>query len=242
MDVELAVDGDPSGDEARSLRRWLLETPEFRGRVSLRESPPDPAELGRRIDAVVLALGGAAENSAESLLEVLQGWLSSRRRTPAAVPFSLQLRLAPGEITASVSAELANGQLDESLRAFIDELTARLRSNAEVACPADVTRPPGEITDGPAGFAAHEVRELARVFNSAPRVDLLLRAAGLGPELFLAFESAPNVLAYWTDVGHQLALGRSPRGRSRILAMAADEFPANPVFRGAREVPPGPTG
>ena len=33
------------------LRQWLLDVPEFRGRVSLRESAPQTGEMGARLEA-----------------------------------------------------------------------------------------------------------------------------------------------------------------------------------------------
>jgi hypothetical protein len=241
VDVELRVVGDPTGDELRGLARWLVGVAEFHGRVSLREPAAGPGEMGRRVEAVVLALGGAAERSADALDRTLAGWLSSRRRPPGG-GFSLQLRISPGEVVASVSTGLPDGQLDASLRAFVDELTARLRSErdaAQAADPARRSRDNGDNSaDGPAGFAEVEVGELARAFDSRAKADGVLRRAGLRPESFGAFEGAPTAQAYWAEVSHQLRLGKAPGGRRRLLAAAAEEFPGNPAFRGTDGLPP----
>lgn len=248
LDVELVVDGDPSGDELRSLRRWLLEVPEFRGRVSLRESAPGPGEMGPRLDAVVLALGGAAERSAEALDHTLTAWLTSRRRPAPGAAFTLQARITPDEIVASVSGNLENGQLDASLRGFVDELTERMRREREAnklagAAGQSRIRPSrpsrdDDGADGCAGLADAEVRALAEAFDSRAKAVTLLRNAGLRPESFTVFDSAPDAQAYWAEVGHELALGRAPGGRRRLLAAAAAEYPGNPAFRGDIDGPP----
>jgi Effector Associated Constant Component 1 len=83
MDVEVMTGGVASGDELLSLRTWLLDEPEFRGRVSLRETPPQPGKMGPITDALVLALasgGGVvlARAALRTLGSVLVAWLRSR--------------------------------------------------------------------------------------------------------------------------------------------------------------------
>ena len=77
------IGGVASGDELRSLRTWLLDEPEFRGRVTLRETPPQPGNMGPIADALVLALasgGGVvlARTALRTLGSVLVAWLRSR--------------------------------------------------------------------------------------------------------------------------------------------------------------------
>src|SRR5215470_2248345 len=83
MDVEVMIRGVASGDELISLRTWLLDEPEFRGRVSLRETPPQAGKMGPTADALVLALasGGGAmlvATALRTLGSVLVVWLKSR--------------------------------------------------------------------------------------------------------------------------------------------------------------------
>jgi hypothetical protein len=237
LDVELVVDGDPSGDELRSLRRWLLDVPEFRGRVSMRESVPGPGELGSRLDVVVLALSGAVERSAEALEHTLAAWLSSRCRPGLGARRTLTVQITPGEVVASVSIAPAGGQLDPSVRAFIDGLTERMRRERAADRAAGNVgsapiRPSEDGVEGWAGLADDEVIALAEAFGSRAKAVTLLRKAGLRPELFAAFDVATDPQAYWVEVGHELALGRALDGRRRLLAAAAAEYPGNLAFRG----------
>lgn len=73
------VGSDNLIDELSSLRQWLGDEPEFRGRVRLEEAPFEAGQMGGLADAlsVALASGGA--------LTVLAGsvsvWLRQRRST-----------------------------------------------------------------------------------------------------------------------------------------------------------------
>jgi hypothetical protein len=59
VSADLVADHD---DPARSLRSWLVDEDELRGRVRLMDRPPEPGRLGAWLEtvAVVLAPGGAA--------------------------------------------------------------------------------------------------------------------------------------------------------------------------------------
>lgn len=46
VDVEITTGDASSGDQLRNLRRWLLDEPEFRGQVALREASPRAGEMG----------------------------------------------------------------------------------------------------------------------------------------------------------------------------------------------------
>ncbi|WP_322750309.1 MULTISPECIES: effector-associated constant component EACC1 [unclassified Frankia] len=65
-----------AGDDMRSLRDWLVEEDELRGRVRLVEVPPAPGELGPLLDALNIALesGGAAT----TLATIAVAWIRSR--------------------------------------------------------------------------------------------------------------------------------------------------------------------
>ncbi|MFD8807227.1 hypothetical protein [Streptomyces sp. NPDC059597] len=77
MDVRLDAEGPEAADLLRSLREWLSDDPSLRGRLGLRERPPDPGTLGPVLEAVVVALGpgGAATALATGVI----AWLRSRR-------------------------------------------------------------------------------------------------------------------------------------------------------------------
>lgn len=58
MDVTVSVAGrDAAVEELRSLFTWLAGEEEFRGRVRLVETAPEPGTLGGWPEAVVVALG-----------------------------------------------------------------------------------------------------------------------------------------------------------------------------------------
>ncbi|MGV9426092.1 effector-associated constant component EACC1 [Streptomyces sp. NPDC003656] len=77
MDVRLDAEGLEAADQLRSLHEWLSDDQSLRGRLGLRERPPDPGTLGPVLEAVVVALGpgGAATALATGVI----AWLRSRR-------------------------------------------------------------------------------------------------------------------------------------------------------------------
>ncbi|MYU66803.1 MULTISPECIES: effector-associated constant component EACC1 [unclassified Streptomyces] len=77
MDVRLDAEGPEAADLLRSLHGWLRDDQSLRGRLGLRERPPDPGALGPVLDAVVVALGpgGAATALATGVI----AWLRGRR-------------------------------------------------------------------------------------------------------------------------------------------------------------------
>ncbi|WP_237774072.1 effector-associated constant component EACC1 [Actinosynnema sp. ALI-1.44] len=70
------VEPDETADELRSLRQWLSDVDELRGRVTAVESPPAPGALGPVPDALVVALGPGATTTA--LATGLVAWLRDR--------------------------------------------------------------------------------------------------------------------------------------------------------------------
>jgi hypothetical protein len=62
VDVRVSAEGENPADELESLRDWLAETGELKGRVSGVESPSPVGALGPVLDAVLIAMGpgGAA--------------------------------------------------------------------------------------------------------------------------------------------------------------------------------------
>ncbi|MEV5141105.1 hypothetical protein AB0K71_12555 [Streptomyces syringium] len=77
MDVAVTTHGPGRGDQLRSLRDWLADSPEMRGRVEGVERPPEVGTLGPVLDALSVALGpaGAASAFATGLI----AWLRTRR-------------------------------------------------------------------------------------------------------------------------------------------------------------------
>jgi hypothetical protein len=123
-----AVAGD---DPARSLRSWLVDADELRGRVHTVESSPRLGELGAWVDAlaVVLAPGGAAAVLAGAVLS----WMRCNR-----ADLRVTLRRGDGE-QAEVEVKRLRG-LDaaslpaviEALRRWLDGDTPAVQSRAEL--------------------------------------------------------------------------------------------------------------
>lgn len=69
--------GEDAQDELSSLRQWLADEAEFRGRVRVERAPVEPGHMGAITDALQVAL------SNEGALTVLAGsvavWLRQRR-------------------------------------------------------------------------------------------------------------------------------------------------------------------
>jgi len=76
VDVRVSAEGENPAGELESLRDWLADTGELRGRVVGIESPPPADALGPVLDGVLIALGpgGAAAAFATALVS----WLRHR--------------------------------------------------------------------------------------------------------------------------------------------------------------------
>ncbi|MBL7500892.1 hypothetical protein I6A84_03890 [Frankia sp. CNm7] len=230
LDIELHIDDD-TGDELRSLRRWLLDVPELRGRVTTHQQLPQEGELGAHPNSLILALEGATERAAESLGRTLSSWAEARRRTVSAHRLTIEARIGPDEVVLSIDTAVRDGQLDPSVRALVDEITTRLRYGRKADPPTSDTQVEAVDHAGePAGFTDDELQTLAAAFPSRTSAETLLRDAGMKPETFTTFESAPSALAWWTETSRALALGKELYGRHRLLRAAAARYPASPTL------------
>ncbi|MGW6705218.1 effector-associated constant component EACC1 [Streptomyces sp. NPDC054956] len=77
MDVAVIAEGPDAGDHLRSLRDWLADSQELRGRVEAVELPPETGTLGPVLDALSVALGPAGAVSA--FATGIIAWLRTRR-------------------------------------------------------------------------------------------------------------------------------------------------------------------
>ncbi|WP_327303241.1 hypothetical protein OG730_06190 [Streptomyces sp. NBC_01298] len=77
MDVAVIAEGPDGEDQLRSLRDWLSDSQELRGRVEGVERPPRAGTLGPVLDALSVALGPAG--AASALATGLVAWLRTRR-------------------------------------------------------------------------------------------------------------------------------------------------------------------
>ncbi|OAA26872.1 hypothetical protein UG55_101152 [Frankia sp. EI5c] len=84
-----------------------------------------------------------------------------------------------------------------------------------------------------------ELRELSKVYHRGNIASSLLRRAGIARNVQPVFDSTS--LDFWRAVDESLADGRvGPEVAGRILALAREEYPGNPVFAGAGGGTPRP--
>lgn len=127
MDVAVIAEGSDRGDQLRSLRRWLLDSQELRGRVEGVERPPETGALGPVLDALAVALGpaGAVTAFATGLI----AWLRTRRGE-----VTIKVTLPDGsslELTAKRVSGLDSGALQRQVTDLADLLTPRQRNADE---------------------------------------------------------------------------------------------------------------
>ncbi len=117
MEVTLTVTAERAGDEARSLREWLLGQDELRGRVRLVESPPQPGRLGSVVETLAVALGPGGVATATATVVI--AWL--RRRT-SDVTITVKKPDSDFELTATNVKGVDAGELAELTRRVSAEL------------------------------------------------------------------------------------------------------------------------
>jgi hypothetical protein len=134
VDVQLTVDTEDSADQLRSLRTWLLDAAELRGRVTAVESSPPPGTMGPALDAlmVVLAPGGVAA----AFVPALIAWIRQRRSD-----VTVRLTLPDGT-SVEVTASQVRGADATELRAQVTALLKILRRDAEATVTTEIGRQP----------------------------------------------------------------------------------------------------
>jgi hypothetical protein len=105
----------------RDLHAWLLDEPELRGRVRLREAPIAPGELGPAADALQLVLG--AGGGAATAASVIIAWLRSRSG-------EVTVKLTRGDETLEVTAKGVKGLDPVALRELSTHITKQLDTHA----------------------------------------------------------------------------------------------------------------
>ncbi|GAB2944910.1 hypothetical protein ACFMQL_33350 [Nonomuraea fastidiosa] len=111
MDVTVIAEGSDRGDLLRSLRDWLSDAPELRGRIDGVERPPEPGTLGPLLEALSVALGPAGAVTA--FVTGLVAWLRTRRGE-----VSIKVTLPDGtslELTAKRVAGLDSTALQQQV-------------------------------------------------------------------------------------------------------------------------------
>ena len=125
MRLRLRVDGDDSGEELDSLRRWMSREETLRGRVELDRRPGRPDEMGVLGDALIAAVGSGGLLSV--LVQSVQAWLETRRSD-----VTLEVTLPDGRIVKATATNMPDAAkvIERVLQASVD--------------PAAITSPPAE--------------------------------------------------------------------------------------------------
>lgn len=110
-----------SADLLRDLHTWLVNEPDLRGRVRLRETPAAQGTLGPAVDALQLMLG--AGGGAATVATVIIAWLRSRSG-------EITVKLTRGDQTLEVSAKGLRGMNAEALRDLTTHITKQLDAPA----------------------------------------------------------------------------------------------------------------
>lgn len=110
-----------SADLLRDLHTWLVNEPDLRGRVRLRETPAAQGTLGPAVDALQLMLG--AGGGAATVATMIIAWLRSRSG-------EITVKLTRGYQTLEVSAKGVKGMNAEALRELTTHITKQLETPA----------------------------------------------------------------------------------------------------------------
>lgn len=74
--MEVSITGVDSTENLRTLRTWLAEEPELRGRVRLVERPPEPGHLGTVPELILVTLGTGSATT--GFATAVNAWLQHR--------------------------------------------------------------------------------------------------------------------------------------------------------------------
>jgi Effector Associated Constant Component 1 len=120
-ELTITPGSETATDELYSLRAWLLEEEDLRGRIGLVESPPASGKLGALPEALTMALGpGGAATAASALI----AWL--RYRTS-----DVRLKLTrPDGSTLEVESRRVHGISTADVSAHVDQLCRMLAAPA----------------------------------------------------------------------------------------------------------------
>ncbi len=121
MTVLVTIAEGGSADLLRNLYTWLVNEPDLRGRVLLRQTPAVPDKLGPSADALQLMLG--AGGGAATAASVIIAWLRSRSG-------EITVKLTRGDQTLEVSAKGLRGMNAEALRDLTTHITKQLDAPA----------------------------------------------------------------------------------------------------------------
>ncbi|MEV8322320.1 hypothetical protein [Kitasatospora sp. NPDC056731] len=121
------VEGGNSADGVRSLRQWLVEEDQLRGRVQLAEAPPAPGTLGAVLDTLTVVLGPGGV--ATAVASVLISWIRRQRGN-----VSVKVIRPDGTVT-ELSATHVSGLEALQVRQLAAELSRSLDRGVEHTDP-----------------------------------------------------------------------------------------------------------
>ncbi|WP_327364392.1 MULTISPECIES: effector-associated constant component EACC1 [unclassified Streptomyces] len=125
MDVAVGAEGPDGENQLRSLRDWLADSQELRGRVEGVERPPETGTLGPVLDALSVALGPAGAVSA--FATGLIAWLRTRRG-------DVHIRVTlPDRSSLELAAKRVSGLDANALQQQVAEVTNLLSRQQEGA-------------------------------------------------------------------------------------------------------------
>ncbi|MER6175132.1 hypothetical protein [Streptosporangium sp. NPDC001681] len=115
MDVLVRAEAD----QLRDLHSWLIEEPEFRGRVRILERDGAPHELGPTTDLLQVALGSGGAVAA--LAGIVIAWLNSR-------PGEVSVRISRDNQEIEVTAKGVKSLTPEGVRALTGQISEAVSS------------------------------------------------------------------------------------------------------------------
>jgi hypothetical protein len=137
---------DGSSDELRSLRTWLVQEEDLRGRVTLtQDGPPEPGTLGTALEALSVSIGSGG--AVTVLVTGILSWIRQRygqgRRESTTV---IELRRPDGG-RAKISVPTAGTWSPAEITAQIRQLVQDLDSSAGPQSSNPYSRQPPEAPD-----------------------------------------------------------------------------------------------
>lgn len=112
-------------DELRTLRAWLTQEEELRGRVTLtQDGPPEPGTLGTALEALSVSIesGGAATVLIAGIISWIRQRYGQRHRASTTV---IKLRRADGtmvEISAATAGTWSTAEIAAQIRQLVHDL------------------------------------------------------------------------------------------------------------------------
>ncbi|MBF6352910.1 hypothetical protein IU448_28440 [Nocardia flavorosea] len=144
MELLVEVSGAASADVVSGARRWLLDEPELRGRVTLQRQPAEPGTMsGELVGGLLIWLGSgsAALVTARVAANVLIAWLKTRRGDVSVTV------IGPGGTSGSVNVSNVKSLSAADLDALVDRVVGLAGSPEPVNDEQSARQDPREPED-----------------------------------------------------------------------------------------------